>query len=87
MGLHSDQSLVSPEPWHGITALNVIWCLTDCTFENGATLFIPGSNKWTSRDEIPRNAKQLLKPFEAKAGDILVMDGRVGRVRAMVPVS
>jgi ectoine hydroxylase-related dioxygenase (phytanoyl-CoA dioxygenase family) len=77
MGLHSDQSLVSPDPWLTINALNVIWCLTDCYFENGATLYIPGSNKWERREDIPKNAKQLLKPFEAKAGSIIVMDGRV----------
>lgn len=28
-------------------------CLTDCYFENGATLFIPGSHKWTTKDEVP----------------------------------
>lgn len=77
MGLHSDQSLVSPDPWLTINALNVIWCLTDCYFENGATLYIPGSNKWERRGDIPKNAKALLKPFEAKAGSIIVMDGRV----------
>lgn len=45
MALHSDQSLVFPDPWQDIWALNVIWCLTDVTKENGATLYIPGSNK------------------------------------------
>lgn len=29
MGLHSDQSLVSPDPWTRIEAMNIIWCLTD----------------------------------------------------------
>ncbi|KAG9775410.1 hypothetical protein KCU88_g5102, partial [Aureobasidium melanogenum] len=77
MGLHSDMSLVVPDPWKEVWALNVIWCLTDVYFENGATLYIPGSNKWEYESQIPRNAKQLLKPFEAKAGSILVMDGRV----------
>lgn len=77
MGLHCDQSLVSPEPWLTINALNCIWCVDDCYFENGATLFIPGSNKWERRSDIPRTAKQMLKPFEAKAGSMIVMDGRV----------
>jgi ectoine hydroxylase-related dioxygenase (phytanoyl-CoA dioxygenase family) len=76
-GLHSDQSLVTPDPWTTINALNVIWCLHDVYFENGATLYIPGSNKWERREDIPRDAKQKLKPFEAKAGSIIVMDGRV----------
>lgn len=77
MGLHSDMALVVPDPWKEIWALNVIWCVTDMYFENGATLYIPGSNKWEYENEVPRNAKKLLKPFEAKAGSIVVMDGRV----------
>lgn len=77
MGLHSDQSLVSPEPWLTVNALNTIWCLHDCYFENGATLFIPGSNKWERRSDIPRTAHKMLKPFTAKAGSMIVMDGRV----------
>lgn len=77
MGLHSDMSLVVPDPWKEIWALNVVWCLTDVYLENGATLYIPGSNKWVYESEVPKNAKKLLKPFTAKAGSILVMDGRV----------
>lgn len=77
MGLHSDMSLVVPDPWKEIWALNVIWCLTDVYFDNGATLYIPGSNKWEYESQVPRNAKKLLRPFEAKAGSIVVMDGKV----------
>lgn len=77
MSLHSDQSLVFPDPWNDVWALNVIWCLTEVEEENGATLYIPGSNKWTSRKDVPANAPSLLQPFEGKAGDIIVMDGRV----------
>lgn len=77
MALHSDQSLVVPEPWVQPWSLNVIWCLTDVTFENGATLFIPGSHKWRSRAEVPADADKRLRPFEAKAGAFVVMDGRV----------
>ena len=77
MALHSDQSIVFPDPWQDVWALNVIWCLTDVYKDNGATLYIPGSNKYVRRSEVPENAPDLLVPFEAKAGDILVMDGRV----------
>jgi ectoine hydroxylase-related dioxygenase (phytanoyl-CoA dioxygenase family) len=77
MGLHSDQSLVMAEPWLTVNALNTIWCLNDCYFENGATLYIPGSNKWERRSNIPKTANKMLKPFEAKAGSMIVMDGRV----------
>ena len=77
MALHSDQSLVCPDPWEDVWALNVIWCLTDVDKDNGATMYIPGSNKWTSRKDVPPNAPELLQPFEGKAGDVIVMDGRV----------
>ncbi|KAK3629545.1 hypothetical protein LTR56_017974 [Elasticomyces elasticus] len=77
MGLHSDQSLVTPDPWTRVEAMNVIWCLTDTYFANGATLYVPGSNKWQRRSDISKDAKASLKPFEAKAGSIVVMDGTV----------
>ncbi|KAF9696993.1 hypothetical protein EKO04_005120 [Ascochyta lentis] len=77
MALHSDQSIVLPEPWTNIWAVNVIWCLTKMTKENGATLYIPGSNKWTCWEDVPKNAPDLLVPFEAEAGDIIVLDGRL----------
>ncbi|HZZ86741.1 MAG TPA: phytanoyl-CoA dioxygenase family protein [Caulobacteraceae bacterium] len=77
MALHSDQSLVVPEPWLQPWALNIIWCLTDVAFENGATLFVPGSHLWQRRADVPRDADRRLKPFEAKAGSIIAMDGRV----------
>ena len=77
MALHSDQSLVVPEPWLEPWAVNIIWCLTDLTFENGATLYVPGSHRWTRRADVPADAAQRLRPFEAKAGSIVVMDGRM----------
>jgi ectoine hydroxylase-related dioxygenase (phytanoyl-CoA dioxygenase family) len=66
-----------PEPWSKTLALNVIWCLTDVYADNGATLFIPGSNSYERNSDIPSNADKLLRPFEAKAGSIILMDGRV----------
>ncbi|MEZ6001937.1 phytanoyl-CoA dioxygenase family protein [Hyphomonas sp.] len=77
MALHSDQSIVVPEPWVQPWSVNIIWCLTDVTPENGATLFIPGSHKWTSRKDVPPDADKMLQPFEAKAGSVVVMDGRL----------
>lgn len=77
MPLHSDQALVVPEPWLEPWSVNIIWCLTDMTFENGATLHIPGSQYWRSQADVPADAMQRLQPFEAKAGSIVAMDGRV----------
>jgi ectoine hydroxylase-related dioxygenase (phytanoyl-CoA dioxygenase family) len=77
MALHSDQSLVMPEPWIHPWAMNIIWCLTDVTFENGATLYIPGSHLWRTRAEVPPDAHRQLQPFEAPAGSIIAMEGRM----------
>jgi ectoine hydroxylase-related dioxygenase (phytanoyl-CoA dioxygenase family) len=77
MTMHSDQSLVVPAPWVHPWALNIIWCLTDVSYENGATHFIPGSHKWQSRADMPPDAEKQLRPFEAKAGSIVAMEGRV----------
>jgi ectoine hydroxylase-related dioxygenase (phytanoyl-CoA dioxygenase family) len=77
MALHSDQSLVVPEPWVQPWAINIIWCLTDVTFENGGTLHIPGSHLWQQRSDVPPDALEQLRPFEAKAGSIVAMDGRL----------
>lgn len=77
MALHSDQSLVVPEPWVHSWAINIIWCLTDVTFENGGTLHIPGSQHWQTRADVPADATSRLTPFEAKAGSIVAMDGRM----------
>ncbi|KAF2635460.1 phytanoyl-CoA dioxygenase family protein [Massarina eburnea CBS 473.64] len=77
MGLHSDLSLQCPEPWIGERALNVIWCLTNATHANGSTLYIPNSHLWKTPSDVPPNAESLLIPFEAPAGSVICMDGRL----------
>jgi fumagillin biosynthesis dioxygenase len=77
MFIHSDQSLVVPEPWLQPWAVNVIWCLSDVRAENGATLHVPGSHRATTRAELPVDLESRLVPFTAPAGSILVMDGRM----------
>ena len=77
MGLHSDLSLQCPDPWHHPWTLNIIWAVTDVYYENGATLYIPGSHKWINYSDVPVDAEKMLVPFEAKAGSIIVMEGRI----------
>jgi ectoine hydroxylase-related dioxygenase (phytanoyl-CoA dioxygenase family) len=77
MFVHSDQSLVVPEPWLHPWALNVIWCLSDVRADNGATRFVPGSHRFATRDDLPPDLDDRLVPFDAPAGSIVVMEGRV----------
>ena len=77
MALHADLAFILPEPWLYSWSVNVVWCLTDVRPDNGATRYIPGSHRWSTLADIPANAEELLVPFTAKAGSIVVMDGRL----------
>lgn len=77
MEIHSDQSIVVPEPWLAPWAINIIWCLDDMHEGNGATRYLPGSHRATRREELPADPAAEMKPFEAKAGSLLAMDGRM----------
>jgi fumagillin biosynthesis dioxygenase len=77
MNLHSDQAIVIPQPWLEAWAINIIWCLDDVCEANGATRYVPGSHRITRRAELPADALARSRPFEAKAGSIIAMDGRM----------
>ena len=77
MAVHADQAIVVPEPWLSPWAINIIWCLTDVTAENGGTLFLPGSHKVTRRSELPAHPVENMVAFEAPAGSVVAMDGRL----------
>lgn len=77
MAIHSDQALVVPEPWHDAWALNVIWCLDDIYHDNGGTLFMPGSHRFERMSDIPEDIADKMISFEARAGSVIAMEGRV----------
>ena len=77
MVTHSDLAAVLPEPWHSPWSLNVIWCLDDVTGENGGTLFLPGSHQVERFQDLPPDMAERMVPFEARAGSIVAMDGRL----------
>lgn len=77
MALHADLAFILPEPWLHPWSVNVIWCLTDVHPDNGATRYIPGSHRWSTMAEVPADASEMLVPFTAEAGSLVVMDGRL----------
>lgn len=77
MNAHCDQSTIMPEPWPVMHAMNAIWCLHDTDEENGATRYLPGSHAFTCFDEVPDDPKQGMRAFEARAGSVLLMHGRL----------
>ncbi len=77
MPIHSDLGFVSPPPWLAPYSMNIIWCLDDVYEANGATRYIPGSHKYATLDELPDVPMQHTVAFEASAGSIIAMDGRM----------
>ena len=74
---HSDQSIVVPEPWLAPWSINIIWCLTDVREANGATRYLPGSHEIAWARDTPADLRAGMRPFEARAGAVIAMDGRV----------
>lgn len=77
MNAHNDQSTVAPEPWTERWTMNAIWCLDDVDEGNGATRYLPGSHRFTCFAEVPDDPKAAMVPWEAPAGSVILMDGRV----------
>lgn len=75
MPLHADQSL-SPLPWDRPHSVNLIWCLSDFTDELGATRIVPGSHM-LNRPAGEDDQSVRTAPAEAKAGSLIVMEGRM----------
>jgi len=77
-GLHQDQSLIAPYHFDGAPVLvNTIYVLQDVDEVNGGTLIIPGSHKLQRSDDGSFGPVPPAINLEAKAGTIMLMDGRV----------
>ena len=77
MVVHSDLAAVMPEPWAAPLSANAIWCLTDVHADNGATLHIPGRHEYRTLADVPADPVSHMVPFEAAAGSVIFMEGRV----------
>lgn len=77
MNAHNDQSTVMPEPWTVRYTMNAIWCLDDTDEANGATRYLPGSHRFSTFAEVPDDPKAGMRSFEAPAGSVILMDGRL----------
>lgn len=77
MVVHSDLAAVLPEPWVAPHSVNIIWCLTDCRADNGATLHLPASQGIETLADLPADAIERMVPMEAPAGSIIAMEGRI----------
>jgi fumagillin biosynthesis dioxygenase len=77
MNAHNDQSTVMPEPWTERWTMNAIWCLDDIDEHNGATRYLPGSHRFTRFSEVPDDPTAGMRSFEAPAGSVVLMDGRL----------
>jgi ectoine hydroxylase-related dioxygenase (phytanoyl-CoA dioxygenase family) len=75
MILHADQGYM-PQPWDRPHGVNIAWCVDDFTAENGATCFVPGSHL-DNRQPDQAEARDRLVPIEARAGAMIVMEGRL----------
>jgi ectoine hydroxylase-related dioxygenase (phytanoyl-CoA dioxygenase family) len=77
MNAHNDQSTVMPEPWTTRYTMNAIWCLHDTDEANGATRYLPGSHRLERFADVPADPKAGMRSFEAPAGSVILMDGRL----------
>jgi ectoine hydroxylase-related dioxygenase (phytanoyl-CoA dioxygenase family) len=77
MHAHSDLGIVFPGPWLKPWSMNVLWCLDDVHKDNGATRYLPDSHKITYAKDVPHDMLDNMRSFKAKAGSIIIMDGRL----------
>ena len=78
--MHQDQTFIAPyNPLEAPVLVNTMYVLQDVNQVNGGTLFIPGSHRPNGRGGQNGLYGELPRPInlEAKAGTILMFDGRM----------
>ncbi|WP_246623775.1 phytanoyl-CoA dioxygenase family protein [Sphingomonas colocasiae] len=76
MYMHADQGFL-PAPWPPYPmSVNVGWAIDDFTFENGGTIYVPGTHDRTEGPR-PEGGYPDERAVECRAGSFFVMDGRV----------
>ena len=75
-GLHQDQSFIAPFVTEAPALVNTIYILQDVNEVNGGTLLIPGSHRPNGTGGEVYGELPPAINLEARAGTILIMDGR-----------
>ncbi|CAI7661156.1 unnamed protein product [Penicillium pancosmium] len=73
--LENTHPFIAMGPTGPEASLNFLIALSDFTEENGATRVIPGSNHWSDFND--RGKPEMTIPAEMKAGDVLLISGKV----------
>ena len=73
-GFHTDEQVPSPFPPYA-QFLNVTWALSDYTFDDGATLVVPGSHKLARAPGTGEEGSERAVPLEAPRGSLLIWHG------------
>ena len=72
--LHADDQLIPLEKPHEPLVCNTMWALTDFSFENGATRYVPGSHL-SDRNPHPFKDEEGAQCAEMPKGSVLVWNG------------
>jgi ectoine hydroxylase-related dioxygenase (phytanoyl-CoA dioxygenase family) len=77
MGVHVDYpywAMSPPYPQFPVLEVQVIWLVEDFTEDNGAPLFVPGSQKLAAKPDLDKFAQKAQK-ITAKAGTAIISHG------------
>lgn len=73
--LHADMQTM-PQPWNSVESVNCAWAIDAFTDENGATRFVPGSQRLGRAPTAEEQAIETV-PGEVPEGSLIVFEGRL----------